>query len=82
MTCRPFPATIATRFVPAAVLALLASGCVSMAPDYHRPALPVPTAYSAPSPEAAAAGAAAAAEIGWRTYFPDPVLQTLISTAL
>ncbi len=82
MTCRPFPATIATRFVPAAVLALLASGCVSMAPDYHRPALPVPAAYSAPNPEAAAAGAAAAAEIGWRTYFPDPVLQTLISTAL
>ncbi|MGS1009247.1 AdeC/AdeK/OprM family multidrug efflux complex outer membrane factor [Achromobacter anxifer] len=82
MTRRPFPAMITTRFVPAALLTLLAAGCVSMAPDYQRPALPVPAAYTAPAPDAAAASAAAAAEIGWRTYFPDPALQTLISTAL
>ncbi|MBO1017345.1 efflux transporter outer membrane subunit [Achromobacter sp. SD115] len=82
MTRRPFPATIAARFVPAALLTLLASGCVSMAPDYNRPALPVPAAYAAPGSEATAASAAAAAETGWRTYFPDPALQTLISSAL
>ncbi len=82
MTRRPFPATIAARFVPAALLALLAGGCVSMAPDYDRPALPVPAAYTAPTPAPDAATAAAAAEISWRAYFPDPVLRTLISTAL
>ncbi|WP_447921843.1 efflux transporter outer membrane subunit [Achromobacter aegrifaciens] len=86
MTRRPFPAAIAARFAPAALLTLLASGCVSMAPDYSRPALPVPAAYSAPvdaaAVETAADETAAAAEISWRAYFPDPALQTLIATAL
>lgn len=81
MTRRPFPATIAARFAPAALLALLVSGCVSLAPDYDRPALPVPATY-APEDAGAAAPATAAAEIAWRSYFPDPVLQGLISTAL
>lgn len=81
MTRRPFPATIAARFAPAALLALLVSGCVSLAPDYDRPALPVPATY-APEDAGAATPATAAAEIAWRSYFPDPVLQGLISTAL
>lgn len=81
MTRRPFPATITVRFAPAALLALLVSGCVSLAPDYDRPALPVPATY-APEDAGAAAPATAAAEIAWRSYFPDPVLQGLISTAL
>ena len=47
MTRRPFPASIAARLAPATLLVLLAGGCVSLAPDYHRPALPVPATYAA-----------------------------------
>jgi multidrug efflux system outer membrane protein len=80
MTRRPFPASIAARLAPATLLVLLAGGCVSLAPDYHRPALPVPATYAAG--DSGAAAATAAADIGWQTYFPDPVLQGLIATAL
>ncbi|SSW64456.1 efflux transporter outer membrane subunit [Achromobacter agilis] len=80
MTRRPFPATIAARLAPAALLMLLTSGCVSLAPDYNRPALPVPATY-APD-DSGAATATAAADIAWQAYFPDPVLQGLIATAL
>lgn len=60
------------------VAALLLSGCASMAPPYEAPALPTASGYSI---EYAQAGARAA-EIGWRGYFTDPRLQTLISLAL
>lgn len=78
MNCRPNRAKIAARFAPAALSLLLTAGCVSMAPTYQRPDLPVPAVY----PEAAAANAPAAAQINWQTYFPDPALQGLIATAL
>ncbi|MEN5164020.1 efflux transporter outer membrane subunit [Achromobacter kerstersii] len=47
MTRRPYPAKTlsALRAAPAALCVLLA-GCVSMAPTYTRPALPVPAAYT------------------------------------
>ncbi|MFF7395496.1 efflux transporter outer membrane subunit [Achromobacter sp. NPDC008082] len=55
MTRRPYPAKTlsALRAAPAALCVLLA-GCVSMAPPYTRPALPVPAAYA----ESTASGAA------------------------
>lgn len=58
----------------AAALALL-TDC-TLEPSYHRPASPVPAL------EAGAQGGAAAADIGWREFFPDPQLQRLIALAL
>jgi len=57
---------------------LLLSGCASMAPPYEAPALPVALYYAV---DAAKTGSTAAAN-GWRDYFSDPRLQTLITQAL
>ena len=55
------------------------SGC-SMAPKFLRPEAPVAADY--PTPSALAANQSRATETGWRTFFPDARLQSLISTAL
>jgi multidrug efflux system outer membrane protein len=63
-------------------LALL-TGCVSMAPTYHRPepavaqTWPVGPAYASPVAEGATA-----AELGWRQFFVDENLTTLIALTL
>lgn len=67
------------------LVAGVVSGC-SMAPKYIRPDAPVAASYPVQS-EADAKGAAQqnparASEIGWRNFFPDPRLQSLISMAL
>jgi multidrug efflux system outer membrane protein len=51
-----------------------------MAPDYQRPEAPIAAAY----PDAASPAAAMrpASDIGWREFFPDPRLQSLIELAL
>ena len=67
----------------AAVAAL--SGCASMAPDYSRPAAPVPDAWPVgPSYRggAVAPGDRSAAEIPWQEFFVDQRLQKLIGLAL
>lgn len=79
MTRRPLPAWHAARLAPAALAVLLMQGCVSMAPTYERPALPVASTYSEPSQAEAGINAA---RVGWRSYFTDPVLQGLITEAL
>lgn len=79
MTRCPLPVKTALRIAPAMLALLMAAGCVSMAPPYSRPALPVPAAYDAP---AAGPAELAASHISWRTYFSDPALQALIDTAL
>jgi multidrug efflux system outer membrane protein len=68
MACR------STCFLAAAVATLL--GACTLEPHYHRPPPPVPAL------EAGAAGGPAAADIGWREFFPDPQLQQLIALAL
>jgi multidrug efflux system outer membrane protein len=62
---------------------LLASlaGC-SLIPDYKRPALPVATAYPPGFAETPAAGQEAAADVGWRDFFVDPILADLIAFSL
>ena len=67
------------------LVALLgASGCMSLIPQYQRPAAPVPAAYPAEASPGSAAGAAAsaAAEIDWQAYFADPRLKRLVEIAL
>jgi outer membrane protein, multidrug efflux system len=63
-----------TCLLAAAVATLL--GACTLEPHYQRPPAPVPAL-----PDGAAAGTAAA-DIGWREFFPDPQLQQLIALAL
>nr|WP_304488817.1 AdeC/AdeK/OprM family multidrug efflux complex outer membrane factor [Bordetella sp. 15P40C-2] len=73
-------------FMLAALTAALA-GC-SLAPTYERPDSPVsatyPTgeAYVPPRPAQGPAAQAPVADIGWRDFYADPLLQQLISMAL
>ena len=60
----------------AALLAM--AGCSSMAPRYDPPTLPVASRYADTSAEQGSAAAA----IGWRDYFADARLRTLIAQAL
>ncbi|AFQ51245.1 efflux transporter outer membrane subunit [Burkholderia cepacia] len=63
----------------AAVSAALALSACSLTPALVKPAMPVPTAYTA---AAAADLHANAADLGWRTMFGDRRLQRLIEVAL
>ncbi len=63
----------------ALLLAPLAlTACMSLAPKYERPALPVPDAYGVPPVRAVRA----AATVGWQQYFTDARTRQLIETAL
>ncbi|AUM01213.1 AdeC/AdeK/OprM family multidrug efflux complex outer membrane factor [Pseudothauera hydrothermalis] len=53
------------------------SACATLAPDYQRPAAPVPAAWAE-----AATGERAAADIAWREYFADERLRRVIELAL
>jgi outer membrane protein, multidrug efflux system len=68
MTC------IRTCLLAAAVATLL--GACTLEPHYDRPASPVPPL------QGGTADGTAAADIGWREFFPDPQLQQLIALAL
>lgn len=78
----------AFRWAFAGALVAGLSACINLAPQYQRPAAPVPASWpdAASSPSAAtgrASGSAAtAADIGWRTFFVDPRLQDTIALAL
>ena len=69
-----------------AAAALLLAGC-SLAPDYERPAAPVPAALPQAGTTLAGVGPTAAdapvwADIPWQQFFTDPTLQGLIRQAL
>jgi multidrug efflux system outer membrane protein len=68
------------RHLPAGLLALALAGC-SLAPDYVRPAAPVPESW--PAGDAyLAQSEAALPEVSHRDVFRDPRLQALIDQAL
>ncbi len=67
------------RIVAACCAALLAAGCMSLAPDYERPAAPVPAEFPL---AAGAPSGTPAAGLGWRSFFIEPRLQRLIELAL
>ncbi|AOB27091.1 MULTISPECIES: AdeC/AdeK/OprM family multidrug efflux complex outer membrane factor [Bordetella] len=77
------PAVMRTLLSLAVATAL--AGC-SLAPTYERPQAPVDAAYpSGPAygaPGQPAAGAPAAADVGWRDFFGDPLLQELLALSL
>lgn len=75
------------RFTLTATFAAVLAGC-TLIPDYDRPAAPIdaayPTgpAYHSASQAAVPPGGVAAADVGWREFFGDPLLQELIALAL
>jgi multidrug efflux system outer membrane protein len=71
----------APRLAATALAALLATGC-SFIPAYERPAAPVSAAFPGNSAAQMGQTAAAAADIAWQDFFPDPRLKQLIGTAL
>ncbi len=56
--------------------ALFTAGCMS--PKYTKPVAPIPAAF----PMADAKSGSAAIDLGWREFFKNPELQTVIATAL
>ncbi|MFO7277409.1 MAG: efflux transporter outer membrane subunit [Pseudomonadota bacterium] len=78
MSIRPPTVSSAARCFALIVLALL-SGCVSMAPGYEPPALPVSDTYPADAP---LTSGQPAATVEWRGVFVDTELQRLIERAL
>ncbi len=65
-----------------AVTAVALSGCAYMAPDYQRPAAPVPSNWPQQSGAQTQPANNVPAPKDWRVFFPDPRLQAMIATAL
>jgi Cu(I)/Ag(I) efflux system outer membrane protein len=57
------------------------AGCVSLAPEYQRPASPVPRQFSL-SRNGLTPAAAGYQDTGWRNFFVDPQVAGLITEAL
>jgi outer membrane protein, multidrug efflux system len=75
------------RLIQTTLLVMMASlltGC-TVGPNYHKPVVPVPTAYHGPEDnpqDQAQTQAASFANLPWWQIFQDPVLQDLIRRAL
>ncbi|HEY5070943.1 MAG TPA: efflux transporter outer membrane subunit [Caulobacteraceae bacterium] len=61
--------------------ALMLAGCLSLEPAYRRPAAPVPASFPT-GPGYPAPGVESASVTGWRDFFSDPRLKSVIETAL
>ncbi len=61
--------------------ALALTGCIDLAPAYHRPAQPTPAAFPT-GPAYAPPSATVQPVVGWRDFFSDPKLKTVIDEAL
>lgn len=81
------------RYVLAGASLLALWGCASLAPSLPKAAPEIPLAWPLPATtieagapfadaNPAAVGAASASDIGWRNFFADPALETLIARAL
>jgi multidrug efflux system outer membrane protein len=75
------------RLSLSATFVAVLAGC-TLIPDYERPAAPVdaayPTgpAYRSANQAATPAGGVASADVGWRDFFSDPLLQDLVALSL
>jgi multidrug efflux system outer membrane protein len=67
-------------------LAMALSGCMSLAPDYRRPAAPVAPGFTSPAPTggvtATPATGEAPATLAWQRFFDDARLRQLIEMSL
>jgi multidrug efflux system outer membrane protein len=66
----------------AAATMLGLAGCVSLAPPYNTPPLPVALVYPEPAPVTPSATAPVVSLVDWRDYFSDAYLKNLISQGL
>ncbi len=69
------------RFLVLALGASLVAGCASMAPEYQRPAAPVPAEFPQADTKSVTS-VPSAVDIPWREYFADPRLREVIAQAL
>ena len=80
------PRRTVVRATAASALALLAlAGCTSLAPDYARPALPVPATLNGTNGPNRSEGTALAPEtgpMGWQEFLQEPRLRELVALAL
>ena len=80
------PRRTVVRATAASALALLAlAGCTSLAPDYARPALPVPATLNGTNGPNRPEGTALAPEtgpMGWQEFLQEPRLRELVALAL
>lgn len=61
------------------LMTALLGGCATLEPRYQRPALPTPNAF----PDASATDTSgSAAAVGWKTFFVDPRLRSVVELAL
>ena len=65
----------------APLAATLLTGCIDLAPAYHRPPQPTPASFPT-GPAYPAPPAADQPVVGWREFFSDPKLKTVIEQAL
>jgi len=65
----------------ALLAAALSSGCIDLAPRYHRPAAPTPATFPT-GPAYPTPAAQQRSVVGWREFFSDPKLETVIDGAL
>jgi multidrug efflux system outer membrane protein len=65
----------------APLAAALLAGCIDLAPAYHRPAAPTPATFPT-GPAYPATPTADQPVVGWRDFFSDPKLKTVIEQAL
>ncbi|QHI98243.1 efflux transporter outer membrane subunit [Xylophilus rhododendri] len=62
--------------------ALVLAGCGNLAPDYQRPAAPIPEGWKAGSQPVAEAVPTAAPALAWRTFITDERLRQVVAQAL
>lgn len=62
-------------------LGLLLTGC-AVGPNYKRPIVQTPAQYRQPAPVSAAESKDSLADVAWSSLFGDPVLTSLVKTAL
>jgi multidrug efflux system outer membrane protein len=65
----------------ALLVATMLTGCIDLAPAYHRPAAPTPATFPT-GPAYAPPPAEAQPVVGWRDFFSDPKLKAVIERAL
>jgi len=78
MSTRRNPRTRFARAAAALLGSLLLAGCMSLAPEYERPAAPVAAAF----PADPSGSGRPASEIEWQSFFVDERLKRLIAIAL